>query len=455
MTSVPPDFHDRNICVMGLGYVGLTLATVMAEVGFRVSGIEIRDDVLALLKEGEPYFFEPGLKERLPKVIGNGNLLCTKNIPDDCKATVYVITVGTPLGNDGKVRLDMIMSVSNEIVGHLKENDLVVMRSTVRPGTTRSLVMPILERSGVDFDLAFCPERTIEGQALAELRQLPQIIGGVTMKGTVRAAQIFQFLTPTVVRVSDVETAEVIKMIDNAYRDVVFAYANEVARICDALEVSAAEVINAGKLGYSRINLPMPGLVGGPCLAKDPYILADGLESLKIKPEISMAARQINERQPEEVVHHLSRAVREIRGWPEDPVISLMGIAFKGRPATDDLRGTMARPILDLLKSQFPSAIFRGFDAVVAAEKVEAFGLRPCASLQEAMNGANLALILNNHPIFGETSLEELAKILARPGLIYDFWNNSTPFDLNLPEGTGYMALGSHGKSIIPWRKRG
>ena len=143
------------------------------------------------------------------------------------------------------------------------------MRSTVKIGTTRNLVHPVLEASGKRFDLAFCPERTVEGQALEELRWLPQIVGGETLDVTVRAGQLFQFLTPTVVRVSSVETAEMVKLVDNSQRDVHFAYSNEVARVCDVIGISAAEVIQAGKRGYPRTNLPMPGPVGGPCLEKD------------------------------------------------------------------------------------------------------------------------------------------------------------------------------------------
>ncbi len=454
MSSVPSDFYDRDICILGLGYVGLPLATTMAEVGFKVTGVEIRESVLALMQKGEPHFFEPGLRERLKKVIGNRNLVCAKHIPNDCKATVYIITVGTPLGSDGKVRIDMITNISGEIAQHLKDRDMVILRSTVRPGTTRNTVIPILEQSGSDFELAFCPERTLEGHALAELRRLPQIVGGITLKASVRAAQIFQFLTPTVVRVSDVETAEVIKMVDNTCRDVIFAYSNEVARICDAFGVSAMEVINAGKLGYPRVNLPMPGPVGGPCLEKDPYILADGLQPFDIRPEIIMAARQINERQPDEVAHHLLRTTRKIRGWPEKPVITLMGLAFKGRPVTDDLRGTMARPVFNALKRYFPSADFRGFDPVVPQDNITAFGLNSCATIEEAMKGAHLVLILNNHPLFGQIHLEKLAESMNRPSFIYDFWNHYAASDLELPEGTGYMALGSHARANIPYGNR-
>lgn len=450
MALMPVDYRDRKVCVLGLGYVGLTLATVMAEVGYDVLGVEIRDDVLELLRSGVPHFYEPGLAERLRKVVASGRLRVVKRIPEDCRASVHIVTVGTPLDSQGVVRLDMIRNVTSEIAQHLRGGELVIMRSTVKLGTTKTTVLPLLRESGQDFDLAFCPERTIEGNALRELRELPQIVGGIDLKSQLRAAQLFQFLTPTIVRVSDIETAEMIKMVDNSYRDVCFAYANEIARICDAVGISAVEVINSGKLGYPRVNLPLPGPVGGPCLSKDPYILQQSLAGTSLRPEITLAARSVNESQPDESIAAVRRVLAHRPDWPEEPVIVLMGVAFKGRPATNDLRGTMAVPIFEAVKKYFPKARYKGFDAMVSAEDMRAFGLEPCPSLPDAMTGANLALILNNHKIFADMPLEDLAAVMARPGLVYDYWNHFTAASLALPSGVGYMALGSHGKAILP-----
>jgi nucleotide sugar dehydrogenase len=444
------NFKDQRVCVLGLGYVGLTLAVSMADVGFDVVGVEIRGVVLDSLAKGKPHFHEPGLEERLRYVVTAGRFHSTQKIPADWDGTVFIITVGTPLGADGRVRLDMVENVSREVAANLKDGDMVIMRSTVKLGTTRKVVMPILDSTGRRYDLAFCPERTLEGKALVELRQLPQIVGGLTVASAVRAAQLFQLVTPTVVRVSDIETAEIIKLIDNAYRDVTFAYANEVARACDAIGISAAEVIQSGKLGYPRTNLPMPGPVGGPCLEKDPHILAESLRELGIVPEITIAARQINERQPAEVVSWLRKQANKTPGFPARPTISLLGLAFKGQPATDDLRGTMARPVMDALRVAFPGAVLRGYDAVVAEVDIRAFGLTAVPSLEEAFSGANLVVIMNNHPIFTSMPIEQLAERMARPALIYDFWNCFRAGDLHLPAGVGYIALGSRGKAVLP-----
>lgn len=445
---VPVDFADRGICIIGLGYVGLTLASTMADIGFNVLGIEVRQDVVEALRRGEPHFHEPGLADQIKRSVESRSFHVETTIPDGHDTSVFIVTVGTPLGESGHARLDMIERASGEVAAAMQPGALVLLRSTVRLGTTRGIVVPILDSAGVPYELAFCPERTLEGTALKELRSLPQIVGGQTMSATIRAAQVFQFLTPTIVRVRDPETAEMIKLVDNAQRDVQFAYANEVARMCDAIGVSAAEVISAGKLGYPRTNLPMPGPVGGPCLEKDPHILAEGLAQHGFVPEITVAARRLNENQPAETVAFLANLLRSKPGIPEKPVVSLMGLAFKGRPPTDDLRGTMARPILDALRYEFPAAEFRGFDAVVSAPEIQELGLEPASDIESAMKGANLVVIANNHPVFAAMPIETLSESMARPGLIYDYWNGFNARELKLPEGCSYIAIGSHGDAV-------
>ncbi|MDX2227619.1 MAG: nucleotide sugar dehydrogenase [Verrucomicrobiae bacterium] len=449
--KVPNNYRDRKVCIMGMGYVGLTLALAMADAGFEISGIEINPAVLDLLRQGRAHFFETGLEPKLRRLVAEKRITFHQHIPPGTEATVFIITVGTPLGTDRKSRMDMIANVSREVATHLKAGDFVIMRSTVKLGTTRRIVLPILREKCPSVDLAFCPERTLEGHALQEIRCLPQIVGAATLMADVRASQLFQFVTPTVVHVSDVETAEMIKLVDNASRDVSFGFANEIALMCDTLGLSASEVIRCGKLGYPRTNLPMPGPVGGPCLEKDSHILTERLDELGFDAVMVKQARQIHETQPAVTVAYLSGVTTLLPGFPKNaPVISLLGLAFKGRPATDDLRGTMARPILAEIRKAFPNAVLRGFDAHVAAEAIRSLGLMACPTPEEAFAGAHLVLILNNHPLFANMPLETLAEPMAHPGLVYDYWNNFTASDLNLPPHVGYIGMGSHGKALLP-----
>lgn len=443
-SQVPHDFPDRNICILGLGFVGVTLATAMAEVGFQVTGIEIRDEIVAKLTSGSAHFFEPGLSTQLKKVIETGKLEVFKKLPKSCKATVFIITVGTPLDENQKINLNSIRNIIQDIAGHLKEGDLVILRSTVKLGTTRSVVKEKLKETGRSFEIAFCPERTVEGQAMAELRYLPQVIGADTLATSIRASHIFQFLTPTILRVSDIETAEMIKLIDNTKRDVVFGFSNEVARLCDAAGLSAEEVISVGRFGYSRTDLPIPGPVGGPCLSKDSHILAQSMTDFGVIPEITLAARKVNENQPQEIVHFLQKTIKENPKFPKTLKISLLGIAFKGKPATDDIRGTTAKPILEELKKAFPKAEFFGFDPVVDSATIREFGLQPKIDAREAILQSHLVLILNNHSYFSSIPLEKWVTEMIKPGIIYDFWNNFSRKNLCLPPDIRYISLGSH-----------
>ena len=451
MLSINKNIPDNHVCIIGLGYVGLTLATVMAGLGFAVTGIEKQADVLNKLKKNEPHFFEPSLKGRLKKEIENKRIHFFQEIPKNLTATVFIITVGTPLGDDGLATMEHIKNVSTQVSKVIKDGDIVILRSTVKVGTTRKIVVPILKKSGMSFDVAFCPERTLEGRALIELRQLPQIVGGITIASTVRASHLFQFITPTVVRVSDLETAEMVKLIDNTNRDIMFGYANEVARGCDAIGISALEVIQAGKLGYARTNLPLPGPVGGPCLEKDPYIFSQGLEELGITPEITIAARKVNERQPSEISAYLKKLTEKKQKFSKNPKILLLGLAFKGQPVTDDLRGTMARPILTALKSNFRQGYFCGYDPVVNKKNILNLGLEPFSTIELAMTGANLVLILNNHPDFMSMPIEALSEVLDKPAMIYDLWNQFSSDGISLASGVSYISLGNHGKGQKDW----
>lgn len=432
-----------DVGVIGLGYVGLTLATVLAEVGNRVMGVERRERVVDLTNQGVPHFSETGLTEALTRVTRSGGLTARQTLLQDTTCDVYIITVGTPLDENGVARLDMIESATREVAENMQDGALVILRSTVKIGTTRDVVTPILEASGKSFSIAMCPERTLEGRALAELRELPQIIGADDPAVADRAASVFRRLTSTIVEVSSPESAEILKLVDNTYRDVRFAFANEVARVCDAYGVNAFEVIASGKLGYERTNVPLPGLVGGPCLEKDPHILYQSVLSRGVELEITRAARGVNERQPRETISHvLTEANR--RELPSDPKIALLGMAFKGVPATDDLRGSMSLKVLDAIRDAWPEARIVLYDPVIEpAELAEQFpGDDVAESVLDAARDAHIVVLANNHPELGLQTPAALSEVMASGGFMYDYWNHFS----NLAErelGDVYYAVGN------------
>ncbi len=432
-----------DVGVVGLGYVGLTLATVLAEVGLKVLGIEKRAEVVDLTNRGKPHFSEIGIEEALSRVVKSGNLVARQEFDPSAPCGTYIITVGTPLDADGRARLDMIESASRQVAENMPDDALVILRSTVKIGTARNVVAPILEASGKKFAIAMCPERTLEGKALQELRELPQIVGADTREVRDRAAAVFRHLTNTVVQVGSLEAAEIVKLVDNTYRDVQFAFANEVARVCEAYGVVASEVIASGKLGYKRTNVPLPGLVGGPCLEKDPHILFQSARDRGLELEITRSSRLVNERQPYETVDFIITEM-DRRGLGAGAGVALLGLAFKGVPATDDLRGSMSLKVLDALAKARPGLKVRLFDPVVGAEDLaeQVPGHQTCASLTEAVEGAGVVVIANNHPDLGRKQPIDLHGLMAPRGFIYDYWNhfsNLSPAEL----GSSYFAVGN------------
>jgi UDP-N-acetyl-D-mannosaminuronic acid dehydrogenase len=444
MMSLPANF---DVGIVGLGYVGLTLATVLAEAGNSVIGIEKRKDLVDLTNEGIPHFTETGLPDALAGVTKSRKLVAAEKFDDSFSCSTYIITVGTPLAPDGVARVDMIESAARDIAANMRDGALVILRSTVKIGTTRDVVAPILAASGKKFDIAMCPERTLEGKALQELRELPQIVGADEQAVADRAAAVFRRLTSSIVLVSGIETAEIIKLVSNTFRDVQFAFANEVARVCDAFGVSAHEVISAGKLGYNRTNIPLPGLVGGPCLEKDPHILMESARTRGISLEITGAGRLVNERQPQETVDFISSEIerRELAGPLK---INILGMAFKGQPETSDLRGSMSIKVLDALKKAHPDAQIGIYDPITPQEVLAAefpdelvfsrFG--------DAVSGASVVVIANNHPSLGTISPRTINEFMSPDGFVYDYWNHFS----HLPTselGDSYFAVGRRGSA--------
>jgi len=415
--------RDQNVCIVGMGYVGLTLAVVMAERNYRVLGLEINPTILRALQNRQPHFHEIGLKSRFRGVLDSGGLKIDRDIPDNRdRPTVYIISVGTPLGPDGRPRIDMVENVTRQIADAMPTGSLIILRSTVVIGTTRNVVLPILEASGKEFHLAYCPERTIEGKALEELRSLPQIVGGLGTEDARRASAVFQELTPTILRVTNLETAEVIKLLDNSFRDLFFAYGNEVAMLCDAVGIDGVEVIHAANMGYARTNIASPGFVGGPCLEKDPHILLYSLAPFNFVPKLISTGRQINEDLP---AHVIQSALLDL---PKDQKhlikkVSICGLAFKGRPETDDLRGTPVKILTHAVRNALPDAELFGQDFAVSEEGVQSLGLKP-ADILGAFEEANLVILANNNARYEWLDWKELFGMMGNPAFVYDVWNN-------------------------------
>lgn len=437
--KVPEGFEDKRICIIGLGYVGLTLAVAMCDVGFQVHGVERNPHVLDCLSAGKAHFLERGLDERVAKHVNSGHFSFGAKIKPDDHRRVYIITVGTPLTSEKQTNLSAIQSVARDVAEVLKPGELIMLRSTVRIGVTRDVVKPLLDSRDIPYALAFCPERTLEGKAIEELTSLPQIVGGVDNGSTIRAKNIFGFLTPTVITVSSLEAAEMVKLVNNTQRDYMFAFANEVAEICDVCSVSAIEVIRAGALNYPRAFNILPGPVGGPCLEKDPYILTEGVVQKGGQEGLALRARHFNEAMPSRSAALIASHRRGSNSATKKIVI--FGLAFKGRPETSDLRGSMAYPLIKHLQAHFPDAVIGGFDPSTDPEETKSFKIEIFDNAESAATDTDVIFFQTNNPRFQELNLTRLSGLMRNGALIYDYWNQFK--DVNLNEGRSYAGLGT------------
>jgi UDP-N-acetyl-D-mannosaminuronic acid dehydrogenase len=417
--------RNEKVCVLGMGFIGLTLATTLAEAGIEVLGIDVVPDVIDSLKRKLCYFYEPGLTEMVKKY-GGRNLTFSVSISDR-SCNYYIICVGTPIDQaTGKPRLGYIESATRSILPYIKKGDTIILRSTVPMGTSRNLVARLIESEtdlipGRDFYFGFVPERTVEGNALYEQKYVPQIIGALNNASAKKITNLFSVFNKQLIQVSDIEHAELCKIIDNTYRDVTFAYANQMAMICEELGLDFHIIRQACNNNYARNNIPAasPG-VGGACLTKDPYILIDLCNKLEINMELIRSARKINE----VTVFHLAKKVlNRLAALGKNICASkifIMGFAFKGEPETSDMRFSTTIDLVNYLKP-FCSRLY-GYDAVVSKELIESSGVRSC-SISEGFKDADVVIIMNAHESHNNLNIKKVTAASSNPLIFIDCWN--------------------------------
>ena len=422
--------------VIGLGYVGLTLSLALADAGKQVAGVDIDTEKISMLKTGSSTLFEEGLGERLKKHIGENIQFYTDlNVIDiqSGQSCIYFICLPTPL-NELKNSLDLsfVDNFVKQLSKKIKQGDSVVMRSTVPVGTGRQICRAIEEELGwivgSDFYYVEGPERTVEGNALRELRDLPQIIGGATEACQEKGIEIFRDISQVTLPLSSIESAELVKIAGNAYRDYVFAFSNYLAEIARDFNVDVDEVIEKSNWGYARSTIasPSPG-VGGPCLTKDPYLF----HTLSSQDSPVIRSRKYNETVPSQVIEHILK-------WTESRIAAvIVGIAFKGVPPTDDIRNSSNLIIAEGLKPHFSR--LEVWDAVInsstSAEEV-------FQRFSDNSKEINLIAVLNNHKDNAQFVID-LVKLIDSTNLtIFDPWRLLDPkFTLSQSNLTAFEYL--------------
>jgi len=423
-----------TVAVVGMGYVGLTFASMLAGHGYKVQGIEKNPQVREGLQRKELHILEPGIGDVIRKHIGL-NWMVTADYqysPD-----IAVICVSTPINDDAVPNLSNISDACAKLAEILREGALVIVRSTVPVGTTRKVVLPFFKDRNIR--IAFCPERTIQGQALRELKELPQVIGGLNNESLIAADAFFSAMVNTRMLVSSLEAAEMVKLVNNCHTDVLYSYGNEVALMAKQFGLDPLEVIDAANIDYPRPNLAKPGFVGGACLTKDPYILAASFDSELHTPKLIRSARDLNERMPREVANHFLSLLKRSGKALAKTRILICGFAYKGVPETDDMRGSPVGPFLEVVREN--SCRVMGHDYVVEKDIIVSYGAE-AVLIEEGFRNADGVIFLNNHKQYAALDLVPLLAASPRPFVLYDCWRIFAKHPAILASGVQYAGIG-------------
>ena len=415
----------KKVCVLGLGYIGLPTASMLANNGYEVYGVDISPKVVDIINNGDIHIEEPGLKTLVKAAINSGNL---KAYLTPQEADIFIIAVPTPIDEDKKSDLSYIKSAAESIVNKLRSGNLVILESTSPPGTTRDFLVPILEKSGLkigkELFIAYCPERVLPGKVINELIQNTRIIGGINQASAQQAREIYTSFAEGDIHLTDATTAEMVKIMENTYRDVNIALANELAQISHNIGVNAWEVIKLANLHPRvRIHNPSPG-VGGHCISVDPWFIVEKVSTLA---KLINQSRNINDSMPEFTYDLLLRQAKNI----SNAKITILGITYKAN--IDDIRESPAVKIIEMINNN-PNLRLSIYDPHVKYFDYELSGF------EEAFKNSDCILLTVDHAEFKYLDPEQIAKIV-RNKIIIDTRNalNRQKWEEN---GFKYILLG-------------
>jgi UDP-N-acetyl-D-glucosamine dehydrogenase len=406
--------QDRSaqLGVIGLGYVGLPLAVEMAQKGFRVTGIDLDGGKVEAVNAGRSHILDVP-DESLAAAVKNGTLRATQSFAAVESLDTISICVPTPLRKTKDPDLSYIIAAVEAVHNHLRPGKLIILESTTYPGTTREIVLPILEKSGLkagrDFFLAFSPERVDPGNRAFTTRNIPKVIGGITPRCTAITCLLYQQFLDCTVPVSSPESAEMVKLLENTFRSVNIALANEMARMCSKFGINVWEVIDAAKtkpFGFMPF-YPGPGL-GGHCIPVDPYYLAWKAKMNGFEPRLIELAAVINNEMPAFTINWIADALNKNKKSLNGSHILALGIAYKR-----DTNDTRESPSLDVVKGlQEKGAIVSYSDPHVPFIKLEDKKMKSTSITPEVLNSMDCAVILTDHSAFNYSMISEHAKLI-------------------------------------------
>jgi nucleotide sugar dehydrogenase len=432
-----------KVCVIGLGRIGLPTAAMFAKAGAQVIGADTNSKVVQLVNSGRCQFKdEPNLENLVETVVKTRNLKATVDVSTAVKqADVILICVSTPVDENKVPDYSQVKKACLHTAKSLRKGSLVIIESTVGPGTVENLVVPLLEKkskmkAGIEFGVASCPERADPGNIIQDLKSIPRIIGGINTKSADVAAALYRaVLGVGVVKVSNPKTANAVKLTENLFRDVNIALANEFAILYEKLGIDTIEVIEACSTKYNFMpHYPGAG-VGGPCLPQNPYYLI--VEGIKVGniPYLVRLAREINDRMPEHVVTLITRALNTVGKTVQKSKIALLGISYK--PGIRDIQLTPMEKVFYHLKNM--GASIKIYDPLYREEKV--FGVKTTKTLNEAIKEADCIVIGTAHKEFFNINLAAFSKLCNMPAAFVDTRHVITRHEAE-KRGFAYLGIG-------------
>lgn len=408
---------SKKLVVVGLGYVGLPVALKFAEAGFEVTGIDIDEQKIKMINQGKSPIEgnEPGFAELLEDIVKSGKMQVTTDYKPVAEADYVLVVVETPFSMRSKEPLyTSLKSATRSIAQHLRKDTLVIIESTIAPGTIGTIVQPILEeesglRAGTDFLLATAPERVMPGKLLHNLVTLDRVVGGIDEESTNQAILLYSSIVKGELYPADALTAEVVKTTENAYRDVQIAFANEVALLCENLGVDVFQVRElVNRSPFRNMHLPGAG-VGGHCIPKDSWLLAFGARG-KYEPRLLAIAREINDGMP----HHMSdlceAALREAGKRIYGSKIAILGLAYLEN--ADDTRNSPAFMLVKALEVLGAQPIVH--DPYVKSSE----GVVLTGDIEEALRDADCAAVVTAHNEYLTINLDAIKKLMQTPIIV-------------------------------------
>lgn len=417
-----------SVAVIGLGYIGLPTAAILADKGLRVHGVDVNPKTVEAVNAGSVPFVEPELGDFVARNVTAGRLTATIETPP---ADVYIVAVPTPFLGSKTPDLSYIESAGRTLAAQLTGDELIILESTSPPGATDRLaevihdVRPDLADAGT-LQFAHAPERVLPGQVMRELVTNDRIIGGSTPEAAERAVGLYRTFCEAELVTTDTRTAEMSKLVENSFRDVNIAFANELSMIADEIGVDVWEVIELANR-HPRVNILQPGPgVGGHCIAVDPwFIVAAAPETATI----IRSAREINDSKPDWVIRQIKAEAFDVQQETgRTPVIATLGLAFK--PNIDDLRESPALNITEALSDQFTQSKILTVEPHIdeLPPRLQGRDNLELAEIQEALDAADIVVLLVDHAAFAELGPKAYEKrVIDTRGQ----WRDSQKFHLS------------------------